>query len=116
MGQTLISRSRRAAGRSLRGSGALRWCIMAMTCAAASAQAIGMGDVLTQSDLGHRLRLVVPITAQPTENLAGECFRLASTEGGRNSIPELNAGRVALERLDDRMQLVVSSPRTINDP
>jgi len=78
--------------------------------------AVGLGAIAQQSALGQPFRLVIPLIADPGEDLAGDCFKLASADRGADGIPQLVFGRVTLERTPSGAQLVVSHPRPVNDP
>ena len=79
------------------------------------ALALGLGDIAQQSALGAPLRVVVPVTLAPGENLVGECVRLLGTGRG-DGVPEVLTARVTLERSAAGTRVVVSSPRTVSDP
>jgi pilus assembly protein FimV len=83
---------------------------------AASAQAIGLGDISAQSALGRPLRVVVPLIVAGDDVLSGECFKLSPAGRASDGIPELQTGRVALERIGSRAQIVLSTSRAVNDP
>ena len=84
--------------------------------AASPVEAMGLGDISAQSALGRPLRVVVPLIVSGDDALSGECFKLSPTGRASDGIPELQAGRVALERIGSRAQIVLSTPRAVNDP
>jgi len=86
------------------------------TAGAAPAAAVGLGPVTQQSALGQSLRVVIPLVADAGEDLAAECFKLASAEREADGIPQVIFGRVSLERSPSGAQLVVTHPRPVNDP
>jgi pilus assembly protein FimV len=95
---------------------ALYLAALALAWAAASVQALGLGDISAQSALGRPLRVVVPIIAELNDALSGDCFKLAPTGRDGDGVPELQTGRVTLERVGGRAELVVSTTRAVNDP
>ncbi len=92
--------------------------LLALSAALAGApvRALGLGGVLQQSALGQPLRLVVQVIAAPGEELAADCFRLATTPRETDGIPQIAFARVALERTPTGAQLVIASSRPVNDP
>ena len=95
---------------------ALCFAALPLAWAAGSVQALGLGDISAQSGLGRPLRVVVPIIAELNDALSGDCFKLVPTGRDGDGVPELQTGRITLERIGARAQLVVSSPRAVNDP
>ena len=89
---------------------------LSVALAGAPVQALGLGGVLQQSALGQPLRLVVQVIAAPGEELAADCFRLATTPRETDGIPQIAFARVALERTPTGAQLVIASSRPVNDP
>jgi hypothetical protein len=79
-------------------------------------QATVLRDISAPSGLCLSLRIVVPIIAELNDLLSGDCFKLAPTGRDSDGVPELQPGRITLERIGARAQLVVSSPRAVNDP
>ena len=92
----------------------LAWVVWALGTTPAAA--VGLGAITQQSALGQPLRVVVPLTSDPGEDLAAECFKLTSPDRGADGIPQLVFGRVSLERTPSGAQLVVTHPRPVNDP
>lgn len=86
-----------------------------LACIALPVHGLTLGDVSVQSGVGQRLRAVVPLQLQSDEALVPECFRLVPRLRGAQDIPTLDGGRVAIERIDARTQLVVSSLRPITE-
>ena len=80
------------------------------------ARAVGLGPVTQQSALGQSLRVVVPVILAAGEEFAAECFKFASAASNADGIPQIAFGRVVVERTAAGTQLVVSSPRLVNDP
>ena len=81
-----------------------------------SVLALGLGGILQQSSLGQPLRLVVELIADPGEDLAADCFRLATSARESDGIPQIGLARVALERSSTGARLVVAGSRPVNDP
>jgi len=78
--------------------------------------AFSLAGIVEQSVLGEPLRIVIPVEAQPGEDLAGGCFRIVSSHTPkRDGIPDLVTARFALERIQNLDRLVVTTPRAIND-
>ena len=93
-----------------------RLAALAAAVATDCALALGLGAPVQQSALGQPLRLVIPVIAAPGEELAGECFRLAPGSRDSDGIPQIVQARVTLERGAAGPQLVVVSPRSVNEP
>ncbi|MBK7744562.1 MAG: hypothetical protein IPI40_13305 [Betaproteobacteria bacterium] len=81
-----------------------------------SVLALGLGGIVQQSSLGQPLRLVVELIADPGEDLAADCFRLATSARESDGIPQIGLARVALERSSTGARLVVAGSRPVNDP
>ena len=80
------------------------------------AAGVGLGAVTQQSALGQTLRIVVPVTLGPGEDVSAECFKLAAAERDGDGVPQLLFGRVNVERSSSGTTLVVTSPRPVNEP
>ncbi len=81
------------------------------------AWALTLDAIAEQSLLGQLFRIVVPVVAQPGEELSGECFkvvpaRVDTTDG----VPEVTTARVALEQSAGASRLVVTTGRAVNEP
>src|SRR5262249_32492230 len=94
----------------------LWFCVLAAAFIATSARALTLGDLSPESGLGQPLRAVVPMAVQPGDEIVNECIRLSPAMRTIDGIPELNAGRVAIEQIGSQAQLVISSKHPINDP
>lgn len=103
-----------AATISLPRRGAAVALVFALT--SGSVLALGLGGILQQSSLGQPLRLVVELIADPGEDLAADCFRLATSARESDGIPQIGLARVALERSSTGARLVVAGSRPVNDP
>jgi hypothetical protein len=118
----LISPSRTVPGpRSAAPCVALRRGLLAAALAAAvltsaPAPALGLGEISQQSALGQALRLVVPITVAPGEELSGECVRLVARDRDGDGIPQVQDARVSLETTGTRPRLVITSVRGVYEP
>ena len=84
--------------------------------AAIPASAVGLGPITQQSALGQSLRVVVPVTLGPGEELPSECFRIAAAERDADGIPQLLFGRVNVERSPSGTALVITNARPVSDP
>lgn len=80
------------------------------------AMAVGLGPVVQQSELGRPLRIVIPVIFSPGEDIAAECFKLASADREVDGVPQQHFGRVSLERTPAGPQLVITNARPVNDP
>jgi hypothetical protein len=60
--------------------------------------------------------VIVPVMLADGEDVASECFKLASAQREADGIPQLLFGRVAVERTPSGTQLVVTNARPVNDP
>ncbi|MEO8302511.1 MAG: hypothetical protein ABI724_00150 [Betaproteobacteria bacterium] len=78
--------------------------------------AVGLGPVVQQSELGRSLRIVIPVLLSPGEEIAAECFKLASVDREGDGVPQQLFGRVSLERTSAGSQLVITNARPVNDP
>ncbi|MBK9703728.1 MAG: hypothetical protein IPO75_09820 [Betaproteobacteria bacterium] len=103
-----------AATISLPRRGAAVALVFALT--SGSVLALGLGGIVQQSSLGQPLRLVVELIADPGEDLAADCFRLATSARESDGIPQIGLARVALERSSTGARLVVAGSRPVNDP
>ncbi len=81
-----------------------------------SPAAVGLGPITQQSALGNSLRVVVPVTLAAGEDVPSECFKLAPAQRDADGIPQILFGRVSVERTPSGPQLVITSPRPVNDP
>jgi len=100
----------------VRGPATAHLLLLPLACGAGSVHSLGLGEISQQSALGQPLRIVVPIIASATDDISGECFRLAPGQRGADGVPEVMTARVGLERTPAGAQLVVSTLRTVNDP
>src|SRR6059058_3170853 len=100
---------------SLRHYAATSIAALSLFCAA-PVDAIGLGDISVQSMLGRPLRVVVPLIVEANDALSGECFKLSPTGRDGDGVPELQIGRVTLERIGTRAQIALSTTRAVNDP
>lgn len=100
----------------VRGPATAHLLLLPLACVAGSVHSLGLGEISQQSALGQPLRIVVPIIASATDDISGECFRLAPGQRGADGVPEVMTARVGLERTPAGAQLVVSTLRTVNDP
>jgi hypothetical protein len=76
---------------------------------------MGLGEIAQQSALGAPLRIVVPVIAGPGEEISGECFKLVASSRG-DGIPEVVNARIALERVGNGARLLITAPRSVDDP
>ena len=81
-----------------------------------SLAAVGLGPIMQQSALGTSLRVVVPVMLAAGEDVPSECFKLAPAQRDADGIPQILFGRVSVERTPSGTQLVITSPRPVNDP
>jgi hypothetical protein len=82
--------------------------------ASSSAHGFVLGDAVAQSTLGSRLRVVIPVSAEPGESLQLACFRLLPAPGDGSA--QVVTGRVSLERAASAPRLVVTTANAVNDP
>ena len=80
------------------------------------AWAVGLGPVVQQSELGRSLRIVIPVILSPGEDIAAECFKLASADREIDGVSQQLFGRVSLEHTPAGPQLVITNARPVNDP
>ena len=97
------------------------WRAVGFVCSLAAlapnpASAVGLGPITQQSALGQSLRVVVPVTLGPDEDLPSECFKITAAERDVDGIPQLLFGRVNLERSPSGTALVITNARTVSDP
>ena len=78
--------------------------------------AVVLGPVTQQSALGVSLRVVVPVMVAAGEDVPSECFKLAPAQRDADGIPQILFGRVSVERTPAGAQLIITSPRPVNDP
>jgi len=81
-----------------------------------TAAGVGLGEITQQSSLGQSLRVVVPVTVGPDEDVPAECFKLIGAEREGDGVPQLLFGRVNVERTPAGTRLVVTNGRPVNDP
>jgi len=79
-------------------------------------RAIGLGGYEVQSSLGQRLRMVVNVTARADETVDASCFKVNPYTVASDGLPQLTSAQIALERANGAPRLIVTSPRSINDP
>jgi hypothetical protein len=106
---------RRAVGRPSLGSAAALGLVLSASWSDPML-AVGLGEVTQQSALGQSLRIVVPVTVAPGEDIAAECFRLAASDREVDGVPQLAFGRMSLERTAAGARLVITNARAVNDP
>lgn len=94
--------------------GAIAGLLCGFLCAPATG--VGLGQVAQQSALGQSLRVVIPLIAEGGEDLASECYKLAPAEQDPDGIPQVQFGRIVLERSPSGARLVVVHPRPVNEP
>jgi len=75
-----------------------------------------LGPITQQSALGVPLRVVVPVSLAAEEDVAAECFKLAPAQRDADGLPQILFGRLSVERTPAGTQLVITSPRPVNDP
>ena len=80
------------------------------------ASAVGLGAITQQSALGQSLRIVVPVTLGEGENIPAECFRIVAADRDADGVPQVQFGRVGVERSAAGTALVVTNARPVNDP
>jgi hypothetical protein len=88
--------------------------LVAILIASSAAHGMVLGGASAQSTLGSPLRVVIPITAGPSESLQPGCFQVVAA-GGEGSTSRVTA-RVSLERVAAAPRLVVTTANAINDP
>jgi hypothetical protein len=79
-----------------------------------SVSAVALGNIALQSSLGQPLRVVIPVALSAGETLNTSCLKLVRDPTG--GTPQLLTGRVSVERNAARTQLVVTTPRAMNEP
>ena len=82
----------------------------------AAVHAIGLGGFEVQSSLGQRLRMVVNVTARADETVDASCFKVNPYTVASDGLPQLTSAQIALERVNGAPRLIVTSPKSINDP
>ncbi len=105
------SRARRAAGPLV----AITWFVV-LALSSAGVGAVGLGQVAQQSALGQSLRVVVPLALNENDDIAAECFKLATADKDVDGIPQVSYGRVHLERTGSGARLVITGNRPVSDP
>jgi pilus assembly protein FimV len=90
--------------------------VLAGYLATPSALGLSLDAIAEQSRLGEPFRVVVPLVIQPGQELTGECVKLSSSSETVDSLPEIRAARIGLERIDATMRLVVTTGRAVNEP
>jgi hypothetical protein len=88
--------------------------LIATLIASSSAHGMMLGDAVAQSTLGSRLRVVIPVSAEPGESLQLACFRLLPAPGDGSA--QIVTGRVSLERAASAPRVVVTTANAVNDP
>src|SRR5437764_8044453 len=79
------------------------------------AQALGLGEVTSQSTLGERLRVVVPLTGATGESVSDDCFTLISATEISDVTPTFLTAKVGHER-SAQSRLVITTAHPINEP
>ncbi|BCB27791.1 hypothetical protein SKTS_26770 [Sulfurimicrobium lacus] len=74
-----------------------------------------LGDLALHSSLGQPLRASIPVKADKGEQLDDSCFSLVRPER-QDDFTYLTRARLALEQVDGRMQLEISSQHAIGEP
>jgi hypothetical protein len=79
-----------------------------------SVSAVALGNIALQSSLGQPLRVVIPVALSGGETLNSSCLKLVRDPMG--GTPQLLTGRVSVERNAASTQLIVTTPRAIDEP
>src|SRR3984893_4075594 len=78
------------------------------------ASALALGNMALQSSLGQPLRVVIPVALSNGEILSTSCLKLVRDPV--DGTPQLMTGRVSVERNAANTQLIVTTPRPVNEP
>ncbi len=116
MPHAALACARQRAPRGPRKSVQIRWLALLFPMVAVVAQAVGLGDVTQQSELGRPLRVVIPVIATTVDELAPECFKVLPMARDAEGVPEVTNARIAVQRTGTTTQLVVTTTRPVNDP
>ena len=79
-----------------------------------SVSAVALGNIALQSSLGQPLRVVIPVALSAGETLNSSCLKLVRDPVG--GTPQLLTGKVSVERNAASTQLIVTTPRAMNEP
>ncbi len=79
-----------------------------------SVSAVALGNIALQSSLGQPLRVVIPVALSAGETLNTSCLKLVREPVG--GTPQLLTGKVSVERNAASTQLIVTTPRAMNEP
>ena len=79
-----------------------------------SVSAVALGNIALQSSLGQPLRVVIPVALSAGETLNTSCLKLVRDPVG--GTPQLLTGKVSVERNAASTQLIVTTPRAMNEP
>ena len=96
------------------------WCLTVLVAGCATATpglALMLDAIAEQSLLGQPFRVVVPVVAQPGEELSGECIKvIPSRVDAGDSVPAIAWARIAMERVAASTRLVITTGLAVNDP
>jgi hypothetical protein len=76
--------------------------------------AVALGNIALQSSLGQPLRVVIPVALRDGETLDNACLKLVRDPV--DGTPQLLTGRVSVERNAANTQLIVTTPRAVDEP
>jgi hypothetical protein len=79
-----------------------------------SVSAVALGNIALQSSLGQPLRVAIPVALSAGETLDTSCLKLVRDP--MDGTPQLLTGRVSVERNAASTQLIVTTPRAVDEP
>lgn len=74
-----------------------------------------LGNIASQSALGQPLRVVIPVALSGNETLNVACVKLVA-DNSAAGMPQIVTGRVSIEDGSASPRLVISLPRSVNEP
>lgn len=82
-----------------------------------SAQAVGLGEVLTQSAIGQPLHIEIQLPGEGPDRVAPECIRVIPQKTrAEDGIPSINSAHVAIRRSGNSAVAVITDPAPANHP
>jgi hypothetical protein len=88
--------------------------LIAGAMVSSSARALALGEAMAASALGQPLRVLIPVTAAPSETIAADCFGLAPPGG--DAAGAIVTAKVSLERAAAGLRLAVTTSQAVGEP
>lgn len=76
-----------------------------------SAQAVGLGEILSSSGIGESFRVEIPLKISPGEQVDSSCIKLATQPANDMSdVPWVSRGQISIRQTEKGAVLIISGP------